>query len=170
MTRSIAAIFVLLGLLGLSAPAGAQDAPSAPAVTVKATHGDWEVKCINGTKECQIYQLIKDPEGNPVAEISLFKLPGGQAAVAGANVVSPLETLLTEQLTIEFDDENAKKYPFSFCTRIGCVARIGLTAEEIAIFKANATSKIIVVHIAAPTDPLELTLSLKGFTKAFNAI
>lgn len=141
-----------------------------PEVKVKGTYGDWQVKCLGDSKECQIYQLLKDDQGQPVMEISMFKLPAGQEAAAGATVIAPLETYLLDQMTIEFNKENAKKYPFSFCTRIGCIARIGLTGDEIATFKASNDAKVAITHIATPGKPLMLKLSLKGFTKAYGSL
>lgn len=170
MKKLIPAFCAFFALV-LTAPlvANAQQAAQ-PEVVVKATHGDWEVKCIGQTDECQIYQLMKDQNGNALAEISIFKLPGSSQAVAGANLVTPLETLLTEQVTVEFDEQNAKKYPFSFCTKIGCIARVGLTADEIGIFKAGTASKVTVIPAANPSKDIVLTLSLKGFTKAYSAL
>jgi hypothetical protein len=49
---------------------------------------DWEIQCVKtqtGEDEpCQMYQLLQNEAGNPVAEVSLFKLPQGGQAVAGA--------------------------------------------------------------------------------------
>ena len=136
-------------------------------------HGDWELQCIKTTQEkdpCQIYQLLKDAEGNPVAEFSLFRLPEGGQAIAGATVVVPLETLLTEQLTIGIDSQKAKRYSFSFCNRVGCYARIGLTSADIAQYKAGAAGQLVIVPFAAPDQKVVLKLSLKGFTAGFNEV
>ena len=39
-----------------------------------------------GVDPCQLYQLLSDSEGNTVAEFSIFDLPEGQEAAAGATV------------------------------------------------------------------------------------
>lgn len=140
---------------------------------VERVEGDWERKCITlpegqGDDPCQMYQLLKDEAGNAVAEISLGKLPAGGQAAAGATVVVPLETLLTQQLTISVDGGQARRYPFRFCAQPGCVANIGFTAGEIDGFKKGAKATVTIVPAAAPDQKVNLAMSLKGFTKSFD--
>lgn len=134
---------------------------------------DWELRCIRtaeGNDPCQLYQLLKDDGGNSVAEVTLFTLPDGQQAVAGGTIITPLETLLTEDILIQVDSASPKRYPFSFCTAGGCVARIGFTAEDVAALKAGNKATITIVPVAAPDQKVNLNLSLKGFTAGFEAV
>lgn len=65
---------------------GEERKPGQPYVTEVV--GDWEMKCLtnpNGDDPCQMYQLLKDEQGNSVAEVSLGKLPEGGQAVSGGN-------------------------------------------------------------------------------------
>jgi invasion protein IalB len=140
---------------------------------VEATHGDWEQRCFrteDGSNPCQLYQLLKDAEGNAVAEISMFDLPDGGQAVAGASIVAPLETLLTESLRLKIDTGAAKVYPFTWCAPIGCIARVGFTAEEVAQFKAGAKAVVTIVPVVAPDQTVDLDLSLVGFTAGYDAM
>jgi invasion protein IalB len=135
--------------------------------------GDWDLACIKTDAEkdpCSLLQILRDEENNPVAEISLFRLENSGQAVAGATVVVPLETLLTAQLTIAIDGGNGKRYNYSFCNPIGCVAQIGLTAEDVAAFKRGALGKVSLVPAPAPDQTVELSLSLKGFTAGYDAV
>ncbi|SFR48964.1 invasion associated locus B family protein [Litoreibacter janthinus] len=137
-------------------------------------HGDWELRCIKapeGTKDpCQLYQLLEDQQGNSVAEINLFNLPQDDKLAAGATIVTPLETLLTQNVLLSVDGGKAKVYPFTFCTTIGCFSRVGFTAGDVAGFKAGNSAKIVVVPAQAPDQKVELTMSLKGFTAGFDAV
>lgn len=159
--------------LSLGAPA-AGSGPDAIGKTYTAeTHGDWQLQCVrteNGDDPCQIYQLMKDADGNAVADISLFGLPGGQQAAAGATIMTPLETLLTQQITIKVDAADAKVYPFTFCAQMGCFARVGFTAAEIEGFKKGNKATITVVPMAAPDQKVAVNMSLKGFTAAYEAV
>ena len=135
--------------------------------------GDWNMRCIrseNGQDPCELFQLLVNNEGNPLSEIMVFPLPKGQAAIAGATIIVPLKTLLTARMTIGFDTETTKSYPYSFCTEIGCIARIGLTEDDIALMKAGNQSVITIRHMDAPDKALNLNLSLSGFTAGFNKI
>ncbi|RYG92374.1 invasion associated locus B family protein [Loktanella sp. IMCC34160] len=134
--------------------------------------GDWTIRCLNnpeGDDPCQLYQLLTDANGNEVAEINLFPLDGAGEAAAGANIVAPLGTFLTQGVTLQVDGGEARRYPFTFCNAGGCVARVGFTAAEIAQFKAGNAVQMTLVPFAAPENRVELTISLTGFTAAFDS-
>lgn len=138
---------------------------------IKEEYGDWQLQCFRaetGEDPCQMYQLLREDAGNPVAEFSLFKLPGNDQAVAGATIVVPLGTLLTEGLKISVDDGAMKGYSYAFCSMVGCFARIGFTEEDIDAFKAGSAAKLVIVPAQAPDQVVEITASLDGFTAAFN--
>lgn len=140
---------------------------------VAATHGDWELVCVRTDGEndpCQMYQLLRDADGNATAEITIFPLPAGQEAVAGATVLTPLETLLTAQLVMQVDEGAAKRYPFTFCTAIGCIARVGFTAGEVDAFRGGAAATWSMIPVAAPDQSIDLDMSLIGFTAAFEEL
>lgn len=141
---------------------------------VQSEHGDWELRCITapeGTKDpCQLYQLLEDQQGNSVAEINMFNLPEGDRLAAGATIVTPLETLLTAQVRISIDGATPKVYPFTFCTEVGCFARVGFAQEDVDAFRRGNEAKIVIVPAQAPDQTVELTVSLTGFTAAFTAV
>lgn len=133
----------------------------------KSEFGAFELRCIraeDGNDPCQLYQLVKDENGQPVVEFSLFRLPEGGRAEAGATVVVPLETSLQSQLTIAIDGGSSRKYPFAFCNSVGCYSRIGLTSEDVAAFRRGREAKLTIVPIISPDSQVELTMSLSGFT------
>ena len=162
--------------------AATPDAPEGPQVGdtyVVETHGDWEQRCIKApegeAEDCSIYQLLRDGGGQPVSEITIASLDegrvvNGQALVAGITVVAPLETLLTQQLTLSVDGGDAQRYPFTFCNRGGCLARIGFTQTEVDAFKRGNAASLRLVPAAAPDQAVDLQISLSGFTAAFDAL
>ena len=139
---------------------------------IREVFDDWSLRCVRtepgAPDPCNLYQLLSNDEGVAVAEFNVFPLPEGQRAAAGATIVVPLETLLTQQLTIAVDDENARRYPFTFCNRAGCVARVGFTAEELEQFKRGRMATLRLVPAAAPGQEVVLDVSLIGFTAGFN--
>ncbi len=139
----------------------------------KDSFGDWTLRCVrtaDGPDPCQLYQLMHDDQGNSVAEISLFVLGGDGPAEAGATIATPLETLLTEQITLRVDTGPAKRYPFSYCSTSGCFARIGLTHDDVAAMKAGSVAILQIVPVTAPGRPVSVSMSLKGFTKGYAAV
>lgn len=153
-----------------------EDATNTPQVGQAYTRekiGDWDIRCIKaeeGEEPCQMYQLLDDGQGAPVAEVSLFRLPEGGQAVAGATVIVPLETALPQQLTLAIDNNNARRYPYSFCNPVGCYVRLGLTPNDVASFKRGNEAKLTIVPALAPDQTVELTMSLTGFTAAFDKV
>lgn len=143
-------------------------------IYVKEEIGDWEMRCVRTeTPEddpCQMYQLLIDEADAPVAEFTLFRLADGGKAEAGATVTVPLETSLPNQLTVQIDGGATKRYPYAFCTQVGCHARIGLTAEDIAAYKRGNAARVTLVPAIAPDQKVVLSLSLTGFTASYDKV
>ncbi len=162
---------------GLSLGEEVTQEPRAPQVGetyIGAVEGDWALRCLKAEEgnidPCQLYQLLNDDDGNSVAEISMFPIPNGSRAAAGATIVVPLETLLSEQVTLTIDGGTARRYPFTFCNTAGCVARVGFTQEEVDLFKRGSQAIMRMVPAAAPDEEVQLTVSLTGFTAAMNRL
>jgi invasion protein IalB len=158
--------------LSMGQPVGDENAPGT--TYIQGEFGDWQLRCIRveeGEKEpCQLYQLLKDDKGNGVVEINMFALPEGQAAAAGATIVTPLETMLTQQLVMSIDGGPAKRFPFTWCGLTGCFARIGFSNADIATFKRGAKGTITIVPVIAPDQKVVVSMSLTGFTKGYEAV
>lgn len=141
---------------------------------LRETHEKWEVRCIKAPEgekeECRLFNLLFDTEGNSIAQLDMQALPKGGKAVAGLDIATPLGSLLTAQVMMKIDAGKARRYPYTWCDTNGCYARFGMTAGEIASLKKGAKATVTIVSVAAPNDPLELDLSLKGFTAAWGAI
>lgn len=135
--------------------------------------GDWQVRCIrteSGADPCQLYQLLNDQNDNAVAEITIFPLEGDERVAAGATIVTPLETLLTQQLRLSVDGGNERAYPFAWCSEVGCFSRVGFTGEELNAFRRGNAARVRIVPAAAPDQTVDLSVSLSGFTAGFEAV
>jgi invasion protein IalB len=151
---------------------GAQPA-NQPEVRVVDTQGSWEVRCIttpDGKDACQMYQLLKEADGNPIAELTLTTLPKGNDAVAGATLLAPLETLLPTGVSLVIDTAKPKTYPFTWCDRAGCYSRIGFLQAELDQLKKGSSATVTIVPMAAPSQKVTVSASLNGFTAAFNSM
>lgn len=166
------------GATGQSATGGDLDLGQAlpseqegPRTYIKETYQDWQLQCLEvaeGDEVCQMYQLLTDGNGASVAEASIFRLAEGGQAVAGGTFVVPLETLLTQKLTISVDGAQPRVYDFSFCNPVGCYARVGFTQEDVDRFKAGAMAQVSIVPAMAPDQRVTVDMSLSGFTAAFD--
>jgi len=137
------------------------------------TQGDWEIRCVKAPEgsvdPCSMYQLLKDDEGNEVAEVTMFYV-GSDTVEAAATFTTPLETLLTAQLAFFVDGENGRRYPYSFCTKVGCFVRAGMSATEVEQLKKGVEGLVGIVPVGRPDEPVKLKLSLKGFTAAYTKV
>jgi invasion protein IalB len=139
----------------------------------KEKFGDWNLACIRTDTEtdpCSLLQIMLDGNGSAVAEMSLFRLKEGGQAVAGGTIIVPLETLLPAQITVSVDGAPGKRYSYSFCNPIGCVAQIGLTTADIDAFKKGKEAIVSLVPAPAPDQVINLKLSLKGFTEGYDVV
>ncbi len=156
---------------GADAPDAAGD-PAAGEVleTVRDTFGDWEVRCLPDGADCFMYQLALDPQQNPVAEVSLLKLPAGGEVEAGATIVTPLGTLLNDGVVIQIDGGERRSFPFNWCSQVGCFARFGLSEASLGSMKRGSKANITLVSVGAPDTPITVPLSLDGFTMAYESL
>ncbi len=150
------------------------DAVESGALYFNSTHSDWRLRCQkveDGEDPCQMFQLIADQSGSPIAQIVLFDLPAGEGvAVAGATITVPLETSLTQDLVMQIDDHPAKAYPYAFCDKIGCHVRLGLTPVELNWLKQGSIAKVAMTPYQNQGNQIVLPVSLSGFTAGYEAL
>lgn len=171
MTRATRALGAALAAVVLGT--GGAPAQEQTAGEVVATHGAWSVRCAGGEELCVMSQTGKDASGKEVIELQLRKLegaqaPDGTAIPAAIQIVTPLGVLLPAGARIQIDAKQERAAPFQVCTPEGCVVRQPLSADLLAELKGGANATITVV--AVPQQEVPATISLMGFTKAFDSL
>jgi invasion protein IalB len=160
-----------------AAPATPAQAPAAGApaaapeqeITV-TKQGDWEIGCVAGTTNCEMQQVALDETDNPVVLVRVVRLPEAADAEALMIFNTPLGTLLPTGLGFRIDSAEGAALPFEWCVQEGCIVRLGLRDAEIAAMKRGKIVKLTVSSIADPNAPVELDLSLTGFTAAYGSL
>ena len=140
---------------------------------IKERFENWSLKCIktvNSIERCEANQIIFNQKQQPVAEISIIKLPKGQVAAAAATIIVPLETILSEGLVLAIQELEPKKYQFKFCNSLGCYSQIGLTDNEVEALKKRKKASIFLKHISSGDQQIAIPMSLDGFTKTFSNV
>ena len=140
---------------------------------IKERFENWSLKCIktvNSIERCEANQIIFNQKQQPVAEISIIKLPKGQVAAAAATIIVPLETILSEGLVLAIQKLEPKKYQFKFCNSLGCYSQIGLTDDEVEALKRKEKASIFLKHISSGDQQIVIPMSLDGFTKTFSNV
>lgn len=141
---------------------------------LRETFQDWGVVCVRVSADreaCYMSQTLADDRGNPVAQVSITPLPPEASPRAAAvELATPLDVLLSEDVLLSVDGTQPKRYRYTFCRPQACFARFALSTEEVTEFKAGAKATVVLVPLAAPDQAPQLTMSLSGFTAAFEAV
>ena len=140
---------------------------------IKERFENWALKCIkpvNSIERCEANQIIFNQKQQPVAEISIIKLPKGQVVAAAATIIVPLETILSEGLVLAIQELEPKRYQFKFCNSLGCYSQIGLTDDEVEALKKKEKASIFLKHISSGDQQIVIPMSLNGFTKTFSNV
>lgn len=135
--------------------------------------GDWDVACQQGGKNCAMAQIGNDASGTPVLEMIVRKLEeplevGERTAIAVLDVITPLGVVLTENLSVSIDGGRPESAPFQVCTEQGCLVREPIDNDLIARLKRGNSAVVSV--IAMNQGEVKASLSLAGFTKAYNGL
>ncbi len=162
-----------LAALTLPGPAAAQDTTPATE-TVKATHGAWEIVCSTAQADlCVMRQFGKNAEGGKVIDVRIRKLEGiktqdGKTLPAAIRITTPLGTILRAGVTVRVDAGEPRTGVFEFCIPSGCILRDPMSEEFLANLKAGKVANMTFNLLQLGT--VNVSISLKGFTKAFKAL
>ncbi len=137
--------------------------------------GDWSLVCeADGAPPCAMTQLGKDEQGSPAIEFVVRKIDDDKAEINGvkvdaiADIITPLGVLLEFGLRLKIDDGEERGAPFRICQQHGCLVREPLSIDVIAALKKG--NKATVVVAAEGAGPVQIEISLKGFTKAYGSL
>lgn len=172
MIRSISRL-VAASLLALTVAAPPAAAQSGGGEVVKSTHGDWKVLCAAAGSPCVMQQEGKGPDGSTVIDFRVRRvtdvtLPDGTPVSAAIQIAAPLGVLLLAGVQVKIDAGEARTAPFEVCGPSGCIVRQPMSTEFIDELKGG-TNAVVSIY-AVPQTLVEATISLRGFTAAFNAL
>jgi len=140
--------------------------------SVRAVHGAWEIRCVR-ENDCVMTQLHRRSEQSADAVFTVIKPQGlntadGQPVEAFAEIVVPLGVYLPGGLGLKVDQQPAKAAPFERCIDAGCVVRAPLSSELLNNMKAGTTAYVVI--FGGPEQPVQIPISLSGFTAAFDSL
>ncbi len=169
---ALAALVALVPGLAAAQTPPAAETPQPGQPYVAAEHRDWQVICTRVEGEtgeaCEIYQLLREANGQPIAEISIAALALTGQIIAGATITTPLETFLPAGLgfRIGAQADQMRVEEFRVCTVVGCVVRMGLSAAEVQAMERGSDAFITILPFVALDRPVDIAISLRGFTAA----
>ena len=155
----------LVALVGIPGFALAQQ--QAPKEVKGPTHGDWQIICLEGTELCRMEQYGKSPKGERALLVRLQRVQGQDIkAPAVISMLAPPLVLLSFNLRAKIDNGEMKVLPFERCLPQGCLAAGPMSDATVADLKKG--SKMTVEFILEKRE--NITVSLRGFTKAYNSL
>lgn len=153
----------------LTAPVQAQE--NRPKDVLKEKHGDWEIRCIEGTDTCAMSQVGSTSDGKRAILVTIQRLTGaktkdGKPIPAAMTSQTPLGILIPYGLRIKIDGDQVIPLPLSRCIPAGCISQAPMLAE--AVTKMKKGSKAVFGYFLQ--QEILVNISLSGFTKAFDSL
>jgi invasion protein IalB len=161
--------------------ANAKQAAAEPEIST-AVYGDWAVQCSNiqidhaPVRVCELIQTIRvmtqASESDPGKAISLAQLAIGRVRTDEpyqVTVLLPFDVVLTNPVTIALEtvDDLLPAMVWSRCVPAGCLASIALSEKKMKqLLQAKGSAKLR-WQPASAAQPLQLPVSLKGLSSAF---
>lgn len=151
--------------------ASAANAQQAPNEELRATHGDWEIRCISGSDTCAMSQVGKTSDGQRALLVSIQRVTGpnaktqdGKPIQAAMTVQVPLGILIPYGVRIKIDADQVIPLPLSRCIPAGCVSQAPMLPEAVSKMKKGSKA----VYGVFLDKEVLVDISLRGFTKAYD--
>ena len=133
-------------------------------VTVKATHGDWQVQCpanVSEANPCAMVQELVTEQDRRVLSAVIVRPAGSEPFL---RIIVPLGVLLPGGMTLSVDGVDLGTVGFINCLPDGCMTQVGMTADVVENLKQG--NQAVVTIYEQTEQPIQLGLSLTGFTAA----
>ena len=138
----------------------------------KGKFKDWTLRCVKTNKPvdpCQLFQLMCNANGTPVAELNV-NVSNHMARWLPVQTSLYLWKHFLQRISLNVSMETSKAHLFVLFVKMGCVARIGLTTKDMDNNSTGNQATVIMVPAGAPDQQEKLVLSLAGFTAGHKAL
>lgn len=161
----LAAISTAIWLFSaISSPAAAQGA-------VKATFGDWQIRCDTPagaqSEQCALIQsVVAEDRSNAGLTVIILKTADQKSKLM--RVVAPLGVLLPSGLGLKLDNADVGRAGFVRCLPNGCVAEVVMDDKLLGQLKTAKTATFIIFE--TPEEGIGFPLSLKGLGDGYDKL
>jgi invasion protein IalB len=134
------------------------------------TFGDWDVQCVGqpkGGSRCQIVGDVMSADGKQ-AILVMSLAPALETKTIAIQMAVPLGVAVQAGVKVDIDEAYSGSMPISRCTPQGCLVEGVVPVEMIEGMKAKSVALIGVTTPDGKNIPI--TLSLKGFRSAYDAV
>lgn len=133
---------------------------------------DWKVQCTKNNAardmmDCHIFQNhVSKNGGKRVLHIAIAYVKGRKEP---ATIITlPLGISLPAGVAISIDGKNPMKFPYQACFKTGCQVGFPMDNKMQSGFRAGSIATITVYDLNQ--EPIDISVSLKGFSAAIKAI
>jgi len=162
--RSVA--LILAAVLAAFSPAAASAQGA-----VKATHGDWQMRCDTPPgaegEQCALVQSVT-AEDRPNVGLTVIVLKTADKKSRLLRVLAPLGVLLPSGLGLRIDQTEVGRAGFVRCLPNGCVAEVVLEDKLVNQLKTGKQATFIIFQ--TPEEGIGVPVSLNGFGPGFDAL
>ena len=152
----------------------AQDTVGAQPDALRETYRDWAVRCqtVAGAegaparRVCDMSQELTQTEsGQRVLSVAF---QAGSGGASDLTLVGPFGLSLADGIRVVVGGQDMATIPFRTCLPRGCIATAQLDEAALALLRSGTEAQVIMV--ADGGRELSLTVSLMGFTAAWNRL
>lgn len=163
-----------LSSTALSAQAQAQEQGTGKSEVTTERFKDWALRCRSqgegGSRQCSIFQRLIVEE---TKQLALNVAIGYGTDTEGKRMpiaifTFPLGIFLPAGAVLKVDDGESARMPIERCFDRGCQCALVLEQKWIERFKAGSTASVTIRQ--ERDEEIPLTVSLSGFSAAFNAL
>jgi invasion protein IalB len=159
-----AAVALISAVTIAAAPAQAQG-------EVKATHGDWQIRCDTPPgargEQCALIQNVTAEDRNDVG-LSVIVLKTADKKARILRVLAPLGVLLPSGLGLRVDATDVGRAGFVRCLENGCIAEVIL--DEALLKQLREGKQATFIIFRTPEEGIGIPISLNGFGVGFEAL
>jgi invasion protein IalB len=146
-------------------------APASAQGTVKASHGDWQIRCDTPAgaqgEQCALVQSVT-AEDRPNVGLSIIVLKTADNKSRLLRVLAPLGVLLPAGLGLRIDDAEIGRAGFVRCLPDGCVAEVVL--DDALIGKLRTGQNAVFIIFQTPEEGIGVPVSLNGFGPGYDGL
>lgn len=137
---------------------------------VKATHGEWQLRCEaapGGREQCALVQnVVTEDKGNLGLVVIVVRTADGNGWLL--RVVAPLNILLPAGLGLKIDRADIGRAGFVRCLATGCIAEVVMDPQLVAQFRSGATATFVI--FPTPEEGVGIPVPLAGFSAGLAAL
>ncbi len=150
--------------IAMAAPAAAQGA-------VRASHGDWQIRCDTppgaAGEQCALIQNVTAEDRENVG-LSVIVLKTADKEAKILRVLAPLGVLLPFGLGLKVDGADIGRAGFVRCLPNGCIAEVILQDELLDKMRTGTLATFIIFQ--TPEEGIGIPISLNGFPAGYDAL